>query len=193
MSSSRFDLDALQSRLRGRTASRALRWLPARRAAVAVILDAEGRVLLMKRAARAGDRWSEHVSLPGGMAHASDGEPLVTAARESREEVGVDPREMKLLGALDELPAIANGGLRPMSISPFVFVADGPVVPVAGPEVASIFWLPLSLAAGGALDDRMTYPVLRVPFRWPCWRYEGHVIWGLTHGVLQTVLRLARP
>lgn len=193
MTVSRFDLDVIEDRLRGRAASRALRWLPARRAGVAVILDAAGRVLLMKRAARAGDRWSEHVSLPGGMAQASDVDALATAVREAREEVGVDCREMKLLGALDELPAIANGGLRPMSISPFVFASSAPVVPAVGAEVASIFWLPLDLAAGGTLDDRLTSPVLGVPFRFACWRYEGHVIWGLTYGVLQTVLRLARP
>jgi 8-oxo-dGTP pyrophosphatase MutT (NUDIX family) len=186
------DLTALRRRLGARTPSRVFRWLPARRAAVAVILDEDRRVLLTERAARAGDRWSAHVSLPGGMQQEGDGSLLATAARETLEEVGVDVMGMDPLGALDEVRAIANGGLRPMSIAPFVFVARGPVTPALGPEVASVFWLPLDLASAGALDERLLHPVARVPLTFACWRFEGHTIWGLTHGVLQSMLRLMR-
>jgi len=206
MSTPRLDLGALARRLDGRAPARAFRWLPARRAGVAVILDEDNRVLLMRRAARSGDRWSAHVSLPGGMEQEGDGSLLATAARETREEVGLDVTGMDRLGALDEVRAIANGGLRPMSIAPFVFVARAPVTagetpkppaqpvtPVVGPEVAAVFWLPLELAACGALDDRLSYRVARVPLPFPCWRFEDHVIWGITYGVLQSMLRLARP
>lgn len=193
MPSPAIDILALRGRLAVRPATRAFRWLPARRAAVAIILDPDHRVLLTRRAARAGDRWSSHVSLPGGMHHPSDRSLADTAARETREEVGVDVGGMELIGRLDELHAIANGGLRPMSIAPFVYVAPEPLNPEAGPEVASIFWLPLDLARSGALDDRVRHRVLRVPLRLPCWRYQGHVIWGLTYGVLKTVLRLGAP
>src|SRR4051812_5040072 len=60
-----------------------------RRAAVAVVLH-DRRVLLMKRAERAGDPWSGHISLPGGGYQASDGDLRVTAIRETREELGVE-------------------------------------------------------------------------------------------------------
>jgi hypothetical protein len=53
--------------------------------------------------------------------------------------------------------------------------------------------LPLELAAAGALDDRLFHLVGRVTIPFPCWRFEGHVVWGLTYGVLQRALRLAQP
>jgi 8-oxo-dGTP pyrophosphatase MutT (NUDIX family) len=186
------EIDALRRRLAGRTPSRVLRWLPARRAAVAIVLDAENRVLLTQRAARAGDRWSGHVSLPGGMYQADDDGLQATAVRETREEVGLDPARAELLGTLDEVRAVANGGLYPMSIAPFVFVLREPVTLAMGPEVASAFWLSLEIAASGALDDRLRYPIARVPFHFPCWRFEGHVIWGLTYDILRAVMHLAR-
>ena len=186
------NLDLLAQRLAQRGPRRVFRAIPARRAAVAIILDAEGRVLLMERAARTGDRWSSQVSLPGGMAHPSDASPERTAARETFEEVGVDLAGVPCLGALDERRAVANGGLRPMSVAPFVYRLRQPVAPVAGPEVASAFWLPLERAARGELDATMTWPILGYPKRFACWRFEGQVVWGLTYGILQRVLTLAQ-
>lgn len=169
-----------------------LRWLPARRAAVAIILDPSGHVLLMRRAAREGDRWSSHVSLPGGMAQPEDASLEATAERETREEVGVDLSFAERLGGLDELRAVANGGLRPMSIAPFVYLAGEPIAPSPGPEVAAVFRLPLARASSGALDGTVRWPVLGVSVSFACWRHEGHVVWGLTYGILRALLKLAR-
>jgi 8-oxo-dGTP pyrophosphatase MutT (NUDIX family) len=165
-----------------------LRWLPARRAAVAIIVDPSRHVLLMRRAERAGDRWSAHVSLPGGMASAEDASLRITAERETREEMGVDLSGATFLGGLDEHRAVANGGLRPMSISPFVYLVPDPPTPVPGPEVAEAFRFPLDRAASGALDGTLRWPVFGVRFSFPCWRHEGHVVWGLTHGILGALL-----
>jgi 8-oxo-dGTP pyrophosphatase MutT (NUDIX family) len=50
--------------------------------------DAE--VLFIKRAARAGDRWTSHVALPGGKRdEALDADDCATAVRETWEEVGL--------------------------------------------------------------------------------------------------------
>jgi len=157
-----------------------------RRAAVAVVLrDAPSpRVLLMKRAERAGDPWSGHISLPGGGYQASDGDLRITAIRETREELGIDLDGTRVLGKLETLkPHTGHHGIE---VTPFVFATEVALEPVCGPEALAAFWLPLDLAASGALDGTYTYAASSVAF--PSWTYEGHVIWGLTRRILEVVL-----
>ena len=162
-----------------------------RRAAVAIVLHDEPspRVLLMKRAERTGDPWSGHISLPGGGYHASDGDLRVTAIRETREELGIELDGARLLGNLAPLHPRSSGPTG-IEVTPFVFSTSVALEPVCGPEALAAFWLPIELAASGALDGTYTYPASQVAF--PSWTYEGHVIWGLTRRILDTVLELAR-
>jgi 8-oxo-dGTP pyrophosphatase MutT (NUDIX family) len=164
-----------------------------RRAAVAVVLHDEPspRVLLMKRAERAGDPWSGHISLPGGGYQPSDVDLRVTAIRETREELGIELDGARLLGKLEPLkPRIS--GPRGIEVTPFVFVTDMALEPVCGPEALAAFWLPLDLAASGALDGTYTYPAGSAypasGAAFPSWTYEGHVIWGLTRRILDMIL-----
>jgi len=157
-----------------------------RHAAVAVVLHDEPspRVLLMKRAERAGDPWSGHISLPGGGYQASDGDLRITAIRETREELGIDLTATQLIGKLDTLhPMSSRTGI---DVTPFVFTTAAALDPVCGPEALAAFWLPLDLAASGALDGTYRYPATDAAF--PAWTYEGHVIWGLTRRILDLVL-----
>jgi 8-oxo-dGTP pyrophosphatase MutT (NUDIX family) len=158
-----------------------------RRAAVAVVLhDAPSpRVLLMKRAERAGDPWSGHISLPGGGYHVSDGDLRVTAIRETREELGIDLEGTRILGKLEALQPRSSGPTG-IEVTPFVFATQVALEPICGPEALAAFWLPLDLAASGALDGTYTYPASSMTF--PSWTYEGHVIWGLTHRILTLVI-----
>ena len=162
-----------------------------RRAAVAVVLHDEPspRVLLMKRAERAGDPWSGHISLPGGGYHASDGDLLVTAIRETREELGIELEGARMLGNLPPL-APRTSGPTAIEVTPLVFATDVALEPVCGPEALAAFWLPLDLAASGALDGTYRHTTSQMTF--PSWTYEGYVIWGLTRRVLEMILELAR-
>lgn len=184
---------ALRSRLAGRPPRRAFRLLSPRRAAVSVVLDPGGAVLLARRASRAGDPWSGQVSLPGGMAQAGDGSLLGTALRETREEVGVDLAGAPVLGALDEVGARPRSGLRPLAVSPFVFALPARPEARAGPELARVFWLPLGDAAQGSLDSRMRLAVLGLTLSLACWRCQGEVVWGLTYCVLRGLVALGSP
>jgi 8-oxo-dGTP pyrophosphatase MutT (NUDIX family) len=164
-----------------------------KRAAVAAILRFDrGRpeVLLIERAEHAEDRWSGHVSMPGGREDDGDADLLATAMRETREEVGVDLASAHLLGRLDPVHAIARGRILPMTITPFVFEPlEEPQVRL-GPEAAACFWLPLDAARAGALDGAYEYHLGPVPLRLPCWRWEGHTVWGLTHRMLARLLEV---
>lgn len=161
-----------------------------RRAAVAVVLhDAPSpRVLLMKRAERDGDPWSGHISLPGGRYQDSDGDLRVTAIRETHEELGIDLGGAQLLGRLESLHPRSSGPTG-IEVTPFVFATPVALEPVCGPEALAAFWLPLELAASGALDG--TYMYSGSVMKFPSWTYEGHVIWGLTRRILDLVLAAA--
>jgi 8-oxo-dGTP pyrophosphatase MutT (NUDIX family) len=164
-------------------------------AAVAALLrwtaDAP-EVLLMKRAARVGDRWSGHVSLPGGREAPEDPDLLATAIRETEEEVGLELRATAtLLGRLDGVRAVARGRPLSMSITPYVFAQTRAGVVTLGDEAEAAFWLPLDRAASGALDDTYDYHLGPVKMALPCWRYDGQVIWGLTYQMLSNLLDVA--
>lgn len=52
--------------------------------------EGDPEVLFIKRAGRAGDRWSGHTALPGGKRDPQDADDVAAAIRETREEVGLD-------------------------------------------------------------------------------------------------------
>ncbi len=167
------------------------------RAAVAAILRFDRgatEVLLMRRAEHPGDRWSGQVSLPGGRHDDTDRDLLHTAIRETREEVGVDlERNTTLLGRLGATRAVAKGKPLPMTITPFVFhlAEDQPLI-LNAREAAATFWLPLDVAASGALDDTYEYRMGPIPLKLAAWRFEGHTVWGLTYQMLGGLLAVVR-
>lgn len=148
-------------------------------------------VLLMKRAERADDRWSGQISMPGGREAGVDPDLRATAVRETREEVGVDLEGgARFIGRLQPVQAVARGRIEPMIIAPFVFVQTGPVALSLGHEAQDAFWLPLDRAAAGELSGEYLYRLGPDTWPLPCWRYQGHVIWGLTYRMLGDLLRL---
>lgn len=54
------------------------------------IQHGEPEILFIKRASRAGDRWTSHVAFPGGGRDPNDADDCATSIRETQEEVGVD-------------------------------------------------------------------------------------------------------
>jgi 8-oxo-dGTP pyrophosphatase MutT (NUDIX family) len=166
-----------------------------RRSAVAIILrqPEQPEVLLMQRAIRAGDRWSGHISLPGGREDAADVDLLATAQRETHEEVGLDLRaSARLLGRLAPVWAVPRGAAWPMTVTPFVFALERPVELTLGAEATGAFWLPVVSAAAGGLDHRYAHRVGPLTWDLPCWRHDGRIVWGLTFDMLSDLLGLVR-
>jgi len=189
-------LARIEERLAAHPAKQTSRLLAPKRAAVAAVLryrQESPEVLLMHRSARKGDRWSGHVSFPGGREEESDADLIATATRETREEVGIDLEAgARLIGRSDSIRAVAKGKFLPMSITPFIFVQTEEMELELNHEAQSAFWLPLAPAAKGVLDD--SYPYKKGPVSWtlPCWRYDGHLVWGLTYQMLTRLLEVIR-
>ncbi len=189
-------LPTLERALAARTPREYSRMTAPRRAAVAVLLryrDGVPDVLLMRRAEHESDRWSGHVSFPGGREEDADPSLVATALRETQEEVGIDLAvTARHVGQLDAVRAIARGKLLPMSITPFVFVEQTPSETTLNHEVAETFWLPLDRASTGILDAPYPYRKGPLTIDLPSWKYEGRVVWGLTFDMLSNLLDILR-
>ena len=189
------DPDELARRLRSLSGEHAGVPQAAGRAAVAIVLrrlESAPEVLLMRRAERAGDRWSGQIGLPGGHADAKDADLLATAVREVREEVGLElARDARLVGSLHPVQARARGTLFQMWITPFVFCSTAELVPRPGPEAAEVFWFPLARARSGELAWTHRYLRDQEERVLPAWRDGERVVWGLTYEILSGFLRVA--
>ncbi len=164
-----------------------------RDAAVALLLRprAELELLLIKRAQHESDPWSGHMALPGGRRESHDQDLLATALRETREEVGIDVVRTASLGALDEVSP-QTPRLPPIVISPFVLVVDADAAASPAPEEVEIaLWVPLRALADDRAADELILELEGMSRSFPAFRYGEHVIWGLTHRILQQFLALA--
>ena len=96
------------------------------------------------------------------------------------------------LGALAPVDALARGRATDIVIQPYVFAQREAPQVEPGPEAERVFWFPLARAISGELDDRYEYRGREGVFRLPCWRFDGEVIWGLTHRMISQLLGLPR-
>lgn len=109
--------------------------------------DAE--VLFIKRAGRAGDRWSGHIALPGGKRDPTDESDVAAAIRETWEEVGLDlsvPECLQVGNLPERIVATTFGRVPLMVLCPHIFLYTSKSVPALTPqptEVASCHWVPL--------------------------------------------------
>jgi 8-oxo-dGTP pyrophosphatase MutT (NUDIX family) len=166
-----------------------------RRAAVALVLRVTApalppELLFVRRAEWPGDPWSGHVAFPGGRHEAGDASPWHTAARETREETGLDLLgPARLLGTLDELHP-RTPVLPPIVVRPHVAVttATGPLA--LSDELAAAFWVPVRRFGEPGVDTESTVAVRGRAIRVPSFVHEGHVIWGMTERILRNLLAL---
>lgn len=157
--------------------------------AAAVLLPIVARapgltVLFTRRATHLKDH-SGQVSFPGGRVAAADATPEATALREAREEIGLDPDRVELLGRMPEYRT--RTGFR---ITPVVGIVSPPfeLQPDAN-EVEEIFEVPLAFLLDPANHQRQSREwqgELRWFFAMP---YERHYIWGATAGMLVNLAR----
>ena len=155
-------------------------------AAVAIIIDPEergGSILMIRRREREDDPWSGQIAFPGGRKSRKDRGLSDAAIREAREEVGIHLNDHLLLG---HLPLVATRSHQ-MRVLPFVFQLNSHVKVHVNEEVAEAFWVPLTdleRLEVGRRKVRVEEDVLTVD----SYKYEGHVIWGLTFRITNLLL-----
>jgi 8-oxo-dGTP pyrophosphatase MutT (NUDIX family) len=123
------------------------------------------------------------IAFPGGAIEAGE-ESWDAAVRETHEEVGLEPKSIVPIGALDEIVSVS--GYR---VTPWVGAVPSPVVPrIHTDEIAEAFQVPLTAISNPRLiEDRPVEidgreRVLRI------YHVGRRQIWGLTAAVLTNLL-----
>jgi 8-oxo-dGTP pyrophosphatase MutT (NUDIX family) len=162
-----------------------------RRAAVLIPLlfeDEEWRILFTRRT----DHLAEHsgqVAFPGGRSEPGDASPEDTALREAREEIGLVPDKVRILGRTDSFITITN-----YCVTPVVGLIDWPFdVQLDLNEVSRVFTIPLSW-----LEDRRNYEILerKLPDPYPpvdviyFKPYEEEILWGVSAQIMLNLLEI---
>ncbi|WP_370519504.1 CoA pyrophosphatase [Alcanivorax sp. DP30] len=168
-------LDLLRQRLPDYQRTELPLALPEAAVLMPLVDSPEPRVILTVRSSSMPTHAGE-VAFPGGKRDPGDKNLLMTALRESEEEVGLDRAYVDVLGQLS--PLASRYGMK---VTPFVGIVHPDAQLQAEPgEIETIFQVPL----GFFLDEK---PELSSPidffgrrFRIPSYYYEDKRIWGLT-------------
>ena len=167
---------------------------PQRAAVLVPIIDDGGplRLLLTRRTEELPTHQGQ-VAFPGGFMDHGETDPVSTALRESKEEVGLPPDRVEILGALDDFVDRTDT----VAVTPVVgrIVDLPPLIPCAL-EVARIFYIPVDdLARPGRWSSR-TERAVGVEYRLYFFEHDRETLWGLSAKVtlqLLEVLGLGSP
>ena len=124
------------------------------------------------------------ISFPGGSRDPEDSSAVVTALRETEEEIGLDPASVDILGQLDTFPTFVSGFV----VTPVVgWLERDPNLRPNPAEVAQILHVPLAelndeiRSEPGFSHGDKTYPT-------EAWVWKDHVIWGVTARIVRSFL-----
>lgn len=133
-------------------------------------------------------RHAGEISFPGGRQDHPEEDLRSTALREAEEEIGLDPTRVELVGALPPVGTFVTG----YRVFPFVgLVERGQTWRPQATEVAQVLEFTLADLVAGHKMRRL----LRkgVPIRTPTYTVDGHLVWGATARILESLLERLKP
>jgi 8-oxo-dGTP pyrophosphatase MutT (NUDIX family) len=133
-------------------------------------------------------RHAGEISFPGGRQDEPDEDLRTTALREAEEEIGLPAAEVELVGALPPVGTFVTG----YRIHPFVgLIRSGRAWTPQETEVAQVLEFTLRDLAAGHEMKRLVRK--GVPIKTPTYTVEGHLIWGATGRIVQSLLERLEP
>jgi 8-oxo-dGTP pyrophosphatase MutT (NUDIX family) len=159
-------------------------------AVLLLIFEHEGRphVVFQKRTDHVRDHKGQ-ISFPGGAQDPGDTDLLVTALRETHEEIGVEPGDVDVLGQLDDMVTVSN-----FRVTPFVGWLGHYPYPwrFSDEEVAYLLEVPLDHLRDPAnlVPDRRSINGREYVFQ--SYEFGPDLIWGATARMLGNFLDVLR-
>lgn len=147
------------------------------------LFSLEGRrhVLLTKRS-QAVEHHKGEISFPGGKLDPEDADLLSCALRETDEEVGIKPADIRIIGELDDFYTVATRYV----VAPFVGMIPYPYAfRPSGREIEGLLSVPLEVFFDPAYksEDIWMFQGQSIPM--VSYHWNGHVIWGATARILK--------
>lgn len=132
-------------------------------------------LILTRRAVHLSSHAGE-VAFPGGKRDPSDTSLLMTALRESEEEIALPATHVEVVG-----PMPLNRSKMGLQVVPFVGIIPHRIsLTPSADEIDCIFRVPLHFFLEQRPLDFTEREFQGVRYRIPCFDFEGHIIWGLT-------------
>ena len=133
-------------------------------------------------------RHAGEISFPGGRQDEPDEDLRMTALREADEEIGLPASEVELVGALPPVGTFVTG----YRIYPFVGrIPGGRVWTPQETEVAQVLEFSLRDLVAGHEMKRLIRK--GVPIKTPTYTVDGHLVWGATARIVQSLLERLAP
>ena len=147
--------------------------------------DGEYCILLNKRTDRVEHHKGE-ISFPGGSVDDGDKSALHAALRETHEEMGIRPEDVRVLGAVDDVPTNSY-----FLINTFVGTIPYPYeFKPSAAEVAEVLEVPVStLLSDSSARDEVRIVDGELSYS-PVYAYREHLIFGATARILEQFLGL---
>jgi 8-oxo-dGTP pyrophosphatase MutT (NUDIX family) len=128
-------------------------------------------------------RHAGEISFPGGRQDEPDEDLRSTALREAQEEIGLDPAQVELAGALPPIGTYVTS----YKVHPFVgLIPEGLPLRPNPAEVETVLTFELEKLRSAYAMRRLVR--LGVPVRTPTFEVDGHLIWGATGRILRDLL-----
>jgi 8-oxo-dGTP pyrophosphatase MutT (NUDIX family) len=129
------------------------------------------------------------ISFPGGKVEKDDPSAEMTALREAREEVGIDPASIEILGKLSDLYLEVSK----FSIQPFLAWADKkPEFLVNFGEVEELILFPLSEFVANETISETELDTVTGPLHIRYYPNNGEIIWGATAMILSELIEILK-
>jgi 8-oxo-dGTP pyrophosphatase MutT (NUDIX family) len=133
-------------------------------------------------------RHAGEISFPGGRQDHPAEDLRSTALREAHEEIGLDPAGVELVGALPPVGTFVTG----YRIYPFVgLIEPGQTWRPQATEVAEVLEFRVADLVSGHKMRRLIRK--GVPIKTPTYTVDGHLVWGATARIVQSLLERLAP
>nr|VFK28038.1 MAG: 8-oxo-dGTP pyrophosphatase MutT, NUDIX family [Candidatus Kentron sp. MB]VFK29348.1 MAG: 8-oxo-dGTP pyrophosphatase MutT, NUDIX family [Candidatus Kentron sp. MB]VFK74758.1 MAG: 8-oxo-dGTP pyrophosphatase MutT, NUDIX family [Candidatus Kentron sp. MB] len=125
------------------------------------------------------------ISFPGGRAEETDNGPVATALRETREEIGLDPALVRVIGFLDTYETTTAYLVTPVVglVTPGFRLQPDPF------EVERVFEMPVSFLMDPGNHEIQSRTIKGTQHGFYVIEYQGDSIWGATAGMLINLYR----